>query len=97
MNRPHWNPARVLGYPRDLWRRDMKLRVLVGVVLLDEPLLIEGSPETRGVPSWGAGPSQNGTCSGGGIGRKIRAGRSTEIIFGSRGPESAYASQSEQE
>ena len=29
-----------------------------------EPLRLEGSPETRGVPSSGAGPSQNGTCSG---------------------------------
>ena len=36
------------------------------------------SPETRGVPSSGAEPSENGTCSGGGICRKIRAGRSTE-------------------
>ena len=46
-----------------------------------EPLPLEGSPETRGVPSSGAGPSQNGTCSGGGIGRKIRAGRSTVNDF----------------
>ena len=46
-----------------------------------EPLRLEGSPETRGVPSSGAGPSQNGTCSGGGIGRKIRAGRSTVNYF----------------
>ena len=34
-----------------------------------EPLRPEGSPETRGVPSSGAGPSQNGTCTGGGIGK----------------------------
>ena len=47
-----------------------------------EPLRHEGSPETRGVPSSGAGPSQNGTCSGGGIGRKIRAGRSAVNYFG---------------
>ena len=49
-------------------------------VLLDvcaAPLRLEVSPETRGVPSSRAGPSQNGTCSGGGIGRKSRAGRST--------------------
>ena len=26
-----------------------------------EPLRLEGSPETRGVPCSGAGPSQNGT------------------------------------
>ena len=30
-----------------------------------EPLLLEISPGTRDVPSSGAGPSQNGTCSGG--------------------------------
>ena len=41
-----------------------------------EPLRLESSPATRGVPSSGAGPSQNGTCSGGGIGRKGRARRS---------------------
>ena len=29
-----------------------------------EPLRLESSPESRGVPSSGAGPSQNGTCSG---------------------------------
>ena len=46
-----------------------------------EPLRLEGSPETRGVPSSGAGPSQNGTCSGGGIGRTTRAGRSTVKYF----------------
>ena len=46
-----------------------------------EPFVLEGSPETRGVPSSGAGPSQNGTCSGGGIGRNIRAGRSTVNYF----------------
>ena len=39
------------------------------------------SPETRGIPSSRAGPSQNGGCSGGGIGRKILAGRSTVIYF----------------
>ena len=47
----------------------------------DEPLRLEVSPETRGVPSSGAGSSQNGTCSGGGIGRKIWAGRSTVIYL----------------
>ena len=46
-----------------------------------EPLRLEGSPETRGVPSSGAGPSRNGTFSGGGIGRKIRAGRSIRNCF----------------
>ena len=46
-----------------------------------EPLRLEGSPETRGVPLFGAGPSQDGTCSGGGIGRKIRAERSTVNYF----------------
>ena len=46
-----------------------------------KPLRLEGSPETRGVRSSGAGPSQNGTCSGGGIGRKSRAGRSTVNYF----------------
>ena len=47
-----------------------------------EPLHLEGSPETRGVPSSGAGPSQNGTCLGSGIDSKIRAGRSTVNYFG---------------
>ena len=42
-----------------------------------DPLRLEGSPEARGVPSSGTGPSQNRTCSGGGIGRKSRAGIST--------------------
>ena len=46
-----------------------------------ETLRLEGLPETRDVPSPGAGPSQNGTCSGGGIGRKIRAGRSAANYF----------------
>ena len=46
-----------------------------------EPLCLKGSPETRGVPSSGAGPSQNETCSGGGIGRKSRAGTSTINYF----------------
>ena len=41
-----------------------------------EPLRLERSPETRGVSSSGAGPSQNGTCSGVAICRKTRAGRS---------------------
>ena len=41
----------------------------------------QASLETRGVPSSGAGPSQNGTCLGGGIGSKIRAGRSTVNYF----------------
>ena len=52
-----------------------------------EPLRLEGSPETQGVPSSGAGPSQNGTCSECGIGRKIRAG-SAVIFFGWVGSES---------
>ena len=46
-----------------------------------EPLRLEGSPGTRGVPVLGAGPSQNGTCLGGGTGRKIRAGRGTVNYF----------------
>ena len=46
-----------------------------------EALRLEGSPETRGVPSSGDGPSQNFKCSGGGIGRKIRPGRSTVSYF----------------
>ena len=46
-----------------------------------EHLRLEGSPETRSVPSSGTGPSQNGMCSGGGIGRTIRAGRSTVKYF----------------
>ena len=46
-----------------------------------EPLRLEGSPETRGVPSSGAGSSHNGTCSGGGIGRKSRAGGSAVNYF----------------
>ena len=46
-----------------------------------KPLRLEGSPETRGVPSSRAGPSLNGTRSGGGIGRKSRAGRSTVNYF----------------
>ena len=39
------------------------------------------SLEIRGVPSSGAGPSQNGTCLGGGIGSKIRAGRNAVNYF----------------
>ena len=46
-----------------------------------EPSRLEGSPETRSVPSSGAGPSQNGTCSGDGIGRKIQAGGSTTVNY----------------
>ena len=46
-----------------------------------EPIRLEGLLETRGVPSSGARPSQDGTCSGGGIGRKSRAGRSTVNYF----------------
>ena len=46
-----------------------------------DPLRFESSAETRGVPSSGAGPSQNGTCSGSGIGRKIRVGRSDVNCF----------------
>ena len=46
-----------------------------------EPLRVEGSPETRLVPTSGAGPSQNGTCSGGGIGRKSRAARCNVFLF----------------
>ena len=44
-----------------------------------EPLRLEGFPEPRGIPSSGAGPSHNGTCSGGGTGRKIRVGRRAVI------------------
>ena len=46
-----------------------------------EPSRLKGSPETQGVPSSGAGPSQNGTCSGGGVGRKSRAGKSAVNHF----------------
>ena len=46
-----------------------------------EPLRLEGSPETRDIPSSGAALSQNRTCSGGGIGSKIRAGRSAVNYF----------------
>ena len=46
-----------------------------------EPLRLEGCPETRSVPSSGAGHSQNGTCSGGSIGKKIRAERSILNYF----------------
>ena len=42
-----------------------------------EPLRLEDSLEARGVSSSGAGLSQNGTCLGGGIGSKIRTGRTT--------------------
>ena len=46
------------------------------------------SLETRGVPSSGVGPSQNGTCLGDGIGSKIRAGRTTRtacwVFFSAR-------------
>ena len=47
-----------------------------------EPLRHEGSPETRGVLSSAAGPSQNGTCSGGGIGRKSRGSTMKYFRFG---------------
>ena len=58
-----------------------------------EPLRLEGCQETRGVPSSGVGPSQNGTCSGCGIARNCRAGRST--VFSVREDQSLYnASQS---
>ena len=49
------------------------------------------SLETRGVPSPGAGPYQNGTCFMGDIGSKIRAGRSTANFFRFGRPESVYA------
>ena len=56
-----------------------------------EPLRLEGSPETRGVPSSGAGPSQNGTCSGGGMVGRAGPGEVLQVIFGSGGPESVHA------
>ena len=46
-----------------------------------EPLRLKVSPESRGVPSSGTGPSQNGACSGGGISRKIRTGRNSLSHF----------------
>ena len=46
-----------------------------------KPLRLEGSPETRGVPSSGAGPSQHGTCLESEIGRNIQAGRSAVNYF----------------
>ena len=57
-----------------------------------EPLRLEASLETRGVPSSGAGPSQNGTCLAGGIGSKIRAGRTTACfnLFSVRQDPSLY-------
>ena len=55
-----------------------------------EPLRLEGSPETRGVPFSGAGSSQNETCSGGGIVNKSRAGRSTANMFPVREDQSLY-------
>ena len=53
-----------------------------------EHLRIEGSPEPRGVPSSEAGPSQNGTCSGGGISDRAVAGEVLYVIFGWGGPDS---------
>ena len=46
-----------------------------------EPFCLEGSRETRGLPSSVAWRPQIGTCSGGGIGRKSRAERSTVNYF----------------
>ena len=50
------------------------------------------SLEIRVDPSLGAGPSQNGTCLGGGIGSMIRAGRTTACynIFSVRQDSSLY-------
>ena len=42
---------------------------------------LEGSPENRSIFFSGAGRSLNGTCSGGGIVRKIRSGRNTVIYI----------------
>ena len=107
MNYPHWNPVRDIGSPRDLWRQDTKLRVHVGRGapraggrsprpsgdVCAELLRLECSPDTRGVPSSGVGPSQNEACSGCGIARNCRAGRST--VFSVREDQSLYnASQS---
>ena len=48
------------------------------------------SLETRGVPSSGAGPSQNGTCLGGGIGSKIRAREKYRNLFSVRENQDLY-------
>ena len=46
--------------------------------------------ETRGVPSTGAGPSQNGTCLGGAMGSKIRAREKYRNSFSVREDQSLY-------
>ena len=87
--------VRDLGSPQDFRRGKTKLSGLLrgcssGGGLESEPFprRVRGapaprsSPETRGVPSSGVGPSQNGTCLGGFIGRKHRAGRTTLISSG---------------
>ena len=96
-------PVRDLGYPLDLWRRDTKLpRARRGGApraggwsprpsadVCAEPLLLDGSPETRGVPSSGAGPPPEsnvfgGVVSVGGAG----PGQVVLLIFASGGLES---------
>ena len=92
---PHWSPGtRSRISARFFWRRDTKLCVLVGGVLLGRgpgsapfwrrvrhSLAPRRFSDTRGVPSSGAGVSLNGTCSGVGIGVKSRAGRNTLTYF----------------
>ena len=111
MNCPHWNPVRDLGSPRDLWLRDTKLRVLVGVVLLGRTVAARAlvatcapSPCASKVlrkpeefPLRGLGPP--GTERSPGVASVGRFGPEEvfEIVFGSGGPDSVYASQSELE
>ena len=92
---PLWSLVRSLGSPRDLRRGKTKLRGLIrgcssGGGLESEPFQrrVRGAPspqnppETRGIPSCGLGPAQNGRCLGGFIGRKNRAGRTTLVYSG---------------
>ena len=83
--------------PRNLWggapRAGGRISLPSGDVCA-EPLRLEAFSETRGVPSLGAGPSQNGTCSGVASVGRSGPGEVLLIIFRSGGPESVYASQS---
>ena len=63
----HETPRGGQGGPRRAGSRSPRPS---GEVCAESPRL-EGSPETGGVPPSGAGPDQNGTCSGGGIGGEV--------------------------
>ena len=52
-----------------------------------KPLRLERSPQTRGVPSSGAGPSQNKRVRGVASVGRSGPGEVLEVIFGSGGPE----------